>query len=378
MAESDQFVPIWASAPGETVADLLLEKNLPIRNLGQLLGIAPTEANALLTGDTQITESLAKRLAECLGASESFWRNRELQYHLDQARLLENEHEWLRNLPTGDMVTFGWIKTASNLDEKIAACKQFFGVSNTPEWNAKYASLLGATAFRASSAFEPEMSSVATWLRRGEIEALSIPCQPWNPVAFEHSLGTIRGLTRQKDPTVFLPDLRSICADAGVAVVIVRSPQKCAASGATWFNSLDNAVLQLSFRFLTDDHFWFTFFHEAGHLLLHGENLSPRSPSSANPRWILEDVGTSNAEVDEQEANDFAYRTLIPEETEHVLMNLAPSHRDIVRYARQIGVSPGIVVGQLQHHGLIRRNQLNQLKRRFRWSSQTSINQRTS
>ena len=90
---------------------------------------------------------------------------------------------------------------------------------------------------------------------------------------FEADLPTIRRLTREKDPGQFIPRLKEACAARGVAVAIVRGPNGWRASGAARFLSPTKALIQLSFRYLSDDQFWFTFFHEAGHLLLHGKDL---------------------------------------------------------------------------------------------------------
>lgn len=378
MPESTHFVPTWASAPGETVSDLLEERSLSAPELGQLLSLSTAEMNALLAGEAEIGDSMARQLSQLLGASESFWKSREVQYRADRARSDRLEREWLSNLPVRDMVNFGWINFESDSHEKAEACKRFFGVTDTTEWLARYSTLLDAAAFHASTAFGASMPSVATWLRQGELEAKSIECRPWDPEAFERALAGIRSLTREKNPSIFLPQLQAICADAGVAVVIVRTPKQCPASGATWFISPECAVLQLSFRFLTDDHFWFTFFHEAGHLLLHSEHLSPLPGRYGAHRWILEEAALDDSEWLEREANEFAYHTLIPEETEHRLMNLVLKKRDVMSYAREIGVSPGIVVGQLQHNGTLRYNQLNGLKRRYKWSEQATISRRIS
>ncbi|VAW51008.1 Antitoxin HigA / unknown domain [hydrothermal vent metagenome] len=42
-------------------------------------------------------------------------------------------------------------------------------------------------------------------------------------------------------------------------------------SGATRWISANKVVIQISLRYKTDDHLWFIFFHEAGHILLHGK-----------------------------------------------------------------------------------------------------------
>ena len=160
----------------------------------------------------------------------------------------------------------------------------------------------------------------------------------------------------EKDPSDFLPALQQICSTSGVAAVIVRAPNGCRASGATRFVSSDKALLLLSFRYLSDDQFWFTFFHEAGHLLLHGAESI-----------FLEGLD-GDSSTQESEANEFAEKVLIPSEFKHALLTLTPDMRAIIRFAKKIGVSPGIVVGQLQHHGRVRRNHFNGLKRRFQWS----------
>ena len=138
-------------------------------------------------------------------------------------------------------------------------------------------------------------------------------------------------------------------------MAIVRAPRGCRASGATRFLSANKALLMLSFRYLSDDHFWFTFFHEGGHLLLHSEKS-----------LFLEGADMPSSR-EEEEANDFAARALIPLEFQPLLAGLNADARGVIRFARQVGVSPGIVVGQLQHLGRVDRGQLNGLKRRFRW-----------
>src|SRR5262249_44402693 len=154
---------------------------------------------------------------------------------------------------------------------------------------------------------------------------------------FQASLSAIRPLTRKKDPSIFIPELRRCCADSGVAVAVVRAPTGCRASGATRFLSPVKALLLLSFRYLTDDHFWFTFFHEAAHLLLHNKK-----------RLFLEGTDMpSNAE--EEEANEFSACTLVPPEFQQSLLQLPADTHEIIRFARHLRVSPGIIVGQLQH-----------------------------
>jgi HTH-type transcriptional regulator/antitoxin HigA len=54
-------------------------------------------------------------------------------------------------------------------------------------------------------------------------------------------------------------------------VVIVKELPGCSVNGATFWLNPEKAVIQLSLRYRSDDHLWFNFFHEAGHIVLHGK-----------------------------------------------------------------------------------------------------------
>jgi HTH-type transcriptional regulator/antitoxin HigA len=364
VVKEEIFQPNWISAPGETIADILEQRDLSLVQFARRMECRPEFANELLTGREAITVEIARRLERILGSSASFWMTRESQYRADAVRLkresrLSAAEEWLQELPLKDMISFGWIKPiSSSAPARETACLDFFHVPDVGAWREKYRGALEMAVFRTSSSFDSQPGAVAAWLRQGEIEAASIDCKPWDAKRFRKALSSIRPLTRKKDPSFFLPELQKRCAECGVAVVIVRAPTGCRASGATRFVSTNKALLLLSFRYLSDDHFWFTFFHEAGHLILHGQQA-----------LFLEGAGMSSNK-EEEEANEFAARVLIPPELEAAMLDLGLNGREVIRFARLAGVSPGIVVGQLQHIGKIKRNQLNTLKRRFRWNSE--------
>ena len=263
--------------------------------------------------------------------------------------------------------SFGWLNPHPLPSDELAACLGFFAVESISEWRNNYRSLQEMAAFRSSLAFDSRHEAVAAWLRQGEIEANDIDCQAWSPEGFQESLSDVRSLTHIKDPERFVPALQETCSKNGVAVVVVRSPNGCRASGATRFVATDKAVLQLSFRYLTDDHFWFTFFHEAGHLLLHGQKHFFSAILEGGKPWILEGTEVSEREDEERDANEFAANVLIPPKFQAEFRELPLNTRAVLRFAHRIGVSPGIVVGQLQHANRIGFDYMNTLKRRFAW-----------
>jgi hypothetical protein len=238
---------------------------------------------------------------------------------------------------------------------EVQASLDFFGVFSAREWHEKYARVEQLAAFRTSRSFESRPAAVAAWLRQGEVLGERIECGPWNPSSFETSLSQIRRLTREKGPNKFLPSLREMCAENGVAFVVVRCPNGCRASGATRMLAPDKVLLQLSFRYLANDQFWFTFFHESGHAVLH-----------SNKGLFVDGIGDKKS-IEEREADDFAERVILPGALREELKSLRVESAEIIRFAQKAGVAPGLIVGQLQHAGKLQHNKLNTLKRRYKW-----------
>lgn len=361
MIETSTFQPQWASAPGETIADILVQRKISVDELSISIGRSLKFTQQLICGAVTIDVAVAKELEKHLGPSATFWMNREERYQEAKARLVQPssvtvDKEWLRLFPISDMIKFGWIEPARTAAEKMTACLKFFNVREVTEWNGTYGQTVAVAAFRTSLTFEPNPNAVAAWLRQAEIKATQIVCAPWNAQEFERRLPEMRQLTSQKDPNVFWPKLQKLCASCGVALVAVRAPKGCRASGATRFLSDNKALIVLSFRYRSDDQFWFTFFHEAGHLLLHGRDAV----------FLEDDSDVTRQE--EIEANSFAEDILIPRERRTELLTLKAQKWPISRFAKSIGISPGIVVGQLQHLERIPRSMMNSLKRRYDWS----------
>ena len=372
MNRDDGFYPDWASAPGETIEDILDQRAISVGYFAELMDWAEEDIADLLQGRTTITISAARQLSQVLGASLEFWMSRDFHFRQNVRRLNQDGQEWISRLPLSDMINFGWLGRAPHPADELEACLQYFNVSNVSEWNSNYQALEKAAAFRTSPSYSSRTESVATWLRQGELQAETIDCSSWNPEQFQNSLPNVRELTRQKDPTRFIPLLEDICSRSGVAVVVVRAPAGCRASGAARFLSEDKALLQLSSRYLTDDHFWFTFFHEAGHLLLPSQKSLYLNSLEDADTCLIEYSDTTDSSR-EEEANQFASRTLVPDRFESELMELRLQALSIAKFARQVGTSPGIIVGQLQHQGRLPFNYMNNLKRRFQWEDNSLV-----
>ena len=353
------FEPDWFSPPGMTLTRLMARKEIETCTLANCLSEDRAFVRRLLAGTERIDPRLAKLLSTHVGGSVSFWTKRQRQFDKALIRFAkkippEHANAWLRSLPMREMQNAGWLQVQEG-SELVHAAMAYFKVTGPKDWHEQYTSFATQFSYRTSPSFESKIGALAAWLRQGEVEASALRCAPWNADAFRKALKKIRGFTRLKDPAMFVGRLRSLCAEVGVAVVFVKAPAGCRASGATRFLNERKAMMILSFRHLSDDHFWFSFFHEAGHILLHG------------PTETFVDGEAAEETLMETEANAFAAGQLVPLREQEQMLDLRPRATDVIRFAVSIGIAPGIIVGQLQHHDRIGRNQLNNLKRRYTW-----------
>ena len=176
------FRPDWTSAPGETIADILKERQLSVIEFAERLGQTSEAVADLLQGRSTITIGTARALQLVLGASVEFWMSRDFQYREDIAQLSATNREWMAQLPVGDMIRFGWLGPVPHPSDELEACLRFFGVDSIRGWRKTYATIQEAIAFRTSPTFDSRLGAVTAWLRQGELEGRSNECGPWNGI----------------------------------------------------------------------------------------------------------------------------------------------------------------------------------------------------
>lgn len=356
--QAQAFAPDWVSPPGDTVEDLLEERSWSQAELAERTGLTRKHINDLVKGRASITADTASRLDKVLGGSAQFWLTREAQYRalLERHRDLETlsrQADWLGELPLAWAIKQGWLRRFKHRGEQVQECLRYFGVATIDAWRETYTAPL--TAFRASEDARMSLGAVAIWLRQVEREAERIQCRPFDKQAFKAALPRLRELTAEASPRVFVPEVKQICAECGVAVVLVPAPRGCPVHGATRWLGTDRAVLALTLRYKTNDLLWFTFFHEAAHILKHGKKL-----------LVIEGIDGLDAEL-EREADRFAADLLIPPKQAPSLSTLR-SADEVEQAARWLGVAPGIVVGRMQKEGWLPWSHLNALKVRYEWT----------
>ena len=362
-----EFNPDFAVPPGETLLEVIGSLGMSQAELAERTQRSKKMINEIIKGKAPITSETAIQFERVLGVPARFWMNLEYNYReilarLEEQQRLELQMEWLANIPFKHMIKLGWIDKASSTVQQFREVLNFFSVASVDSWKTVWKDLLDKSerctqvAFRHTSAFKSNPGSLITWLRKGEKDAQEVVCRPYDASGFRKVLQDIKGLTNE-EPNIFIPKMVQMCSEVGVAVVFVRELPGCRANGATrWLK--DKAIIQLSLRYKADDHLWFTFYHEAGHIL--------------HDKKVLFVEGDGSHEEAEERANKFASEFLVPHsQLDRFIRNGDFTLGAVNKFAQNIGIAPGILVGRLQFDGVLPfKTSLNKLKRHLTWSEE--------
>ncbi|AKD37501.1 XRE family plasmid maintenance system antidote protein [Pasteurella multocida subsp. multocida OH4807] len=356
----NQYYPDYAVLPGEVLEFELDGLEISQKELSNKTGISTKHISNIINGKSPITPETAIALERVLGKPARYWLNLETLYQEALARIadkkeLERHAEWVKQFPNYILQKLGFTQKHTDISSKVDTLLRFFGVASPADYETVWGQI--GVQYRQDKRTTICQHSSSAWLRAGEIKASEIICQPYSESGFKQALEKIKALTKETEPSHFIPELINICASVGVAVVFVPCFPNTGISGATRWLSSDKAIIQLSLRYKTNDHLWFTFFHEAGHILLHGKKTLHLE---FNSKTVLAD--------EETEANDFAQKYLIPRPIwRNLIQKVAVTEQHIRAAAEEIGIAEGIIVGQLQHYKKLRYDQLNHLKVRYTW-----------
>lgn len=360
------FAPDWISPPGDSILDLAEERGWTQAQVAQRLGYSEKHVSQLINGKVPLSVEAALRLERVLGSTADFWLAREANYQRHKARLdAAKQHTawiaWLDDLPIKDLMACGAIPkqqvTGRNKPALVDACLRFFGVASPSEWRAHYGDM--QMVFRRSRAEQSDVGAIAAWLRLGEQRAERLDAPKYDKAQFERALVRIRGLTREA-PEVFEPELMRLLQAAGVMLVLLPAIPRAHVSGVVRWLSSTRPLIQLSLYGTTNDKFWFTFFHEAAHILLHANSKEEKKSV-----FLDEPNAAHSEDPREHEANEWAGNWLISQEHKAELHTLR-TRSAVNQFASRISIHAGIVVGRLQHDRLIGPTWLNDLKESFR------------
>jgi HTH-type transcriptional regulator / antitoxin HigA len=350
------YKPDYVSPPGETLQETLDMLGLSQAELAERTGRPKKTINEIIQGKAAITPETALQLELVLRVPATFWLAREAKYRASLARQeedarMEKDVDFLSHVPIREMVQFGWIEKTQDKREQAKAVLSFFGVVSSDK-----IPLVEEVAFRRSQSFATNPWALAAWLRKAELVAQTMTVASYDRDKFVQALQKIRLLTDQ-EPATFVPQMTKLCAEAGVILLFVRELPKTSVSGATRWLAHNRPLIQLSWRYKSDDRFWFAFFHECGHVY----------HEHAKREVLLEDDFGKSLDQREVAADKFAADLLIPPAELDRLLKQPLTQQEIRMFAKRLQIAPSIVVGRLQHEKKVDWNRFNTLKRSIRW-----------
>lgn len=347
MATVNEFHTDIAFHPGETLAEKLEELKMGPKEFAIRTGKPEKTIIAILKGDSSITPEMAVLFESVLKIPASFWIKRQYSYDEYKARekralAIEGAKDWAKSFPIADMVKCGWLKAHTKAEEKVAELFHFFGVSSPNAWEDYFFNQQLKVAFRISLTHTKEPHAISAWIRQGEIQASQLICGEYSETNFRKALTKIKTIMA-KQPNDFFEQLQKLCLACGVKVVYTPCIKKAPLSGATrWID--DNPLIQLTGRYKQNDRFWFTFFHEAGHILLHGKK-----------DIFLEEIEYSEADRrKESEANEFAVEWTFSNEQEKEVLEAKPlTIESIQKFAKKFNTHPALMIGRFHKKELL-------------------------
>ena len=224
---NDVLIADWFSKPGDSLRMLMQRRGITAEDLAAHLDGGMKTLRGLLDGTIAVKEERASVLADWVGGTQSFWLKRQANYERGLERAVEaatfEAEAWLDRVPTPGPRPRGG-PTEAKLREELRRRMAFFNVPTFASWQERYGRLTADTRFRTTNNFKSLESAVLLWLLLGELEADLVSTRSWHPGNLRDRLDAIRKVSRIGQPSRFLPKLRALCAEAGVAVVVVRTP----------------------------------------------------------------------------------------------------------------------------------------------------------
>lgn len=326
--------------PGYYIKEIIEESGLTQEDFAKRLDTTPKNLSLLIRGEQNLSTDIAMKLARMVGTSVSYWLNLQNAYDAlltefksDEELIIERkvfeslDYKYFRD-------NFGLPALPRKIDEQIKEVRSFLNVATLKVFTRRDM----AVSFRSSTTELSEANTIKAnaMVQIAVNKALKVDAPKFNKHRFADAAKYALTLTRNHDE--FYPLLYKSFLDAGVIFVILPNLSGSKINGATKKIG-DNIMLMVNDRRLNADSFWFTLFHEIGHIMNGDYGIS---------------FERENGEQEDL-ADRYAEDSLIPAgRYQEFLSKKQFDLHTITVFADQINRDPGIVLGRLQNDGIIR------------------------
>ena len=330
-----EYIAPVAIPPGETLKEIINEMEMSQKELAARLGISEKHLTQVISGRAEISRDLADKLETVLRLDAMFWLDLENEYRetlkkLNPPSIIESEEAIARSIPYAELAKQGLVAATKKIQKKVVNLRHFFGVSNLnniPKVNV---------AYRKASNIKENKYALLAWIRIAELQAQNIATQKFSKKKLIETLPRIRNLTNDESGE-FFEELVKLLSNCGIALVIANHLSGTGIHGVTFLNSERNKlIIQLSVRGKFADKFWFTLFHEIGHIVY--DNTGEFSYIDCD-------------EETEKEVDKLAREILIPQERYNYFIKNCNYYNlnDIKKFSKDLGIHPCIIVGRLKY-----------------------------
>lgn len=221
MSNVKEYKDIVAFHPGYYIADIIEDMGISQVEFATRMGTTAKTLSNLINGQANISNDLAKKLSVMMGTGVEVWLNLQSAYdqkmiEIQQEQDFDEQTEVAKQIDYNFFVTVAGLPTTKNIREKVAYLCSFFKVSDLrimlrPDFLVNY-----RTGISTNS--QKNVINARAWIQTAINFSKSIETKPYNAKTLRSYLPEIRSMTIQK-PEVFLPRMREIFAECGVAFV---------------------------------------------------------------------------------------------------------------------------------------------------------------
>ncbi|MGN0581194.1 MAG: HigA family addiction module antitoxin [Oscillospiraceae bacterium] len=349
--------------PGETISDILEARNITQAELAARTGVSPAFVGKVIAGKKDISGKFAMALEYALGIPKSFWLNLQAGY---DAELLEINEEYSicdeeLNIckEINELVKYlrnrNLIPDGEKKNELIISLRKFFKVSCL----SNLARIPSVSAFRIDSQSTVNPYILGAWIRMCQANESNLnESEPFNPEKIDELISELKGIMISDEPDL-QEQIKATLTEYGIDFEIVRHFRGAPVQGFLYKRSDNRIKICMTIRKSFADIFWFSLFHEIGHLV--------NGDLSRTSQFI--DLG--NEPEKEESADRFASERLInSDDYQRFLADYEKdkSIRTIERFSLDQKVKSFIVIGRMQKEGIIKYNQYSSYKIRYKWA----------
>lgn len=269
MSNIKEYRDIVAFHPGYYIADIIEDMEMSQAEFAQRMGTTAKTLSQLINGQANISNDLAKKLSAMLGTSIEIWQNLQNTYdqkliEIQQVKDIDAQIELAKMIDYKYFVDVAGLPPTKNINDKVTNLCNFFKVADLrimlqPDFLVNFKSSLSYNS-------EKNLINSRAWIQTAMNISKSIETKPYNAEKLKGYLAELKDMIGD-EPNVFLPRMREIFAECGVAFVLLPHLKNSGVDGAVKWVTEDRVVLAMKDCNLASNKFWFSVFHEIKHVL---------------------------------------------------------------------------------------------------------------